>query len=218
MPPLTSQTPQIPSTMKALVKREAAKGIWMEEVPVPQPGPNEVLIKLEKTAICGTDLHIYLWDEWSQRTIKPGLVIGHEFVGRIVEIGPGVSGYSIGQRVSAEGHIVCGHCRNCRAGKQPLCPNTVGIGVNRNGAFADYIVMPANTLWPIHDKIPSELAPLFDPYANAAHCALEFDVVGEAVLITGAGPPGVMAAGISQTIPARPEGVTDANDSRQHTL
>src|SRR3546814_6084297 len=148
MPPLTSQTPQIPSTMKALVKREAAKGIWMEEVPVPQPGPNEVLIKLEKTAICGTDLHIYLWDEWSQRTIKPGLVIGHEFVGRIVEIGPGVSGYSIGQRVSAEGHIVCGHCRNCRAGKQHLCPNTVGIGVNRTGAFAEHLVMPASNLWP----------------------------------------------------------------------
>ena len=118
--------------MKALVKREPAKGIWMEEVPIPSPGPNEVLIKLEKTAICGTDLHIYLWDEWSQRTIKPGLVIGHEFVGRIAELGAGVTGYKVGQRVSAEGHIVCGHCRNCRAGRQHLCPNTVGIGVNRN--------------------------------------------------------------------------------------
>lgn len=143
-----------PTTMRALVKREASKGIWMEEVPVPVPGPNEVLIRVEKAAICGTDLHIYLWDEWSQRTITPGLVIGHEFVGRIAEVGPGVQGYTIGQRVSAEGHIVCGHCRNCRAGKQHLCPNTNGIGVNRNGAFADYIVMPATNLWPIPDQIP----------------------------------------------------------------
>ncbi|MFO7339852.1 MAG: alcohol dehydrogenase catalytic domain-containing protein, partial [Lysobacteraceae bacterium] len=178
-------------TMKALVKREPAKGIWMEEVPVPAPGPNEVLIKVEKTAICGTDLHIYLWDEWSQRTIRPGLVIGHEFVGRIAELGPGVTGYRIGQRVSAEGHIVCGHCRNCRGGRPHLCPHTVGIGVNRDGAFAEYIVMPASNLWPVPDPVPSELAAFFDPYGNAAHCALEFDVVGEDVLITGAGPIGI---------------------------
>ena len=203
-----------PTTMRALVKRELAKGIWMEEVPVPEPGANEVLIRLEKTAICGTDLHIYLWDDWSQRTIQPGLVIGHEFVGRIAQIGPGVSGYSVGQRVSAEGHIVCGHCRNCRAGKQHLCPNTVGIGVNRNGAFAEYIVMPASNLWPIPDQIPSELAAFFDPYGNAAHCALEFDVVGEDVLITGAGPIGVMAAGICKHIGARNVVVTDVNDFR----
>ncbi len=202
------------TTMKALVKREAGKGIWMEHVPVPTVGPNEVIIKLEKTAICGTDLHIYLWDEWSQRTIKPGLVIGHEFVGRIVELGPGVTGYRLGQRVSAEGHIVCGHCRNCRAGKQHLCPNTVGIGVNRNGAFAEYIAMPASNLWPIPDQIPSELAAFFDPYGNAAHCALEFDVVGEDVLITGAGPIGVMAAGICKHIGARNVVVTDVNDYR----
>ena len=140
------------STMKALVKRHAEPGIWMEEVPVPEVGPNEVLIKIEKTAICGTDLHIYKWDEWSQRTIKPGLTIGHEFVGRIVEIGPGVTGYNIGDRVSAEGHIVCGHCRNCRAGRQHLCPNTVGIGVNRNGAFAEYMTMPASQ--PVADPGP----------------------------------------------------------------
>ena len=201
-------------TMKALVKREATKGIWMEEVPVPAPGANEVLVKLEKTAICGTDLHIYLWDEWSQRTIKPGLVIGHEFVGRIVEVGPGVTGYKVGQRVSAEGHIVCGHCRNCRAGRQHLCPNTVGIGVNRDGAFAEYIVMPASNLWPIPDQIPSELAAFFDPYGNAAHCALEFDVVGEDVLITGAGPIGIIAAGICKHIGARNVVVTDVNDYR----
>ena len=143
--------------MKALVKREAAKGIWMEQVPVPAPGPNEVLIKLEKTAICGTDLHIYLWDEWSQRTIKPGLVIGHEFVGRIAELGAGVTGYEVGQRVSAEGHIVCGHCRNCRGGRPHLCPNTVGIGVNRNGAFAEYIVDAGQQ--PVADPRP-------DPVAN----------------------------------------------------
>ena len=182
-----SQATTAHNTMRALVKREAGKGIWMEQVPVPTPGPNEVLIKLEKTAICGTDLHIYLWDEWSQRTIKPGLTIGHEFVGRIAELGPGVSGYKVGQRVSAEGHIVCGHCRNCRGGRPHLCPHTVGIGVNRNGAFAEYMTMPASNLWPIPDQIPSELAAFFDPYGNAAHCALEFDVVGEDVLITGAG-------------------------------
>nr|KAJ9629050.1 hypothetical protein H2204_009219 [Knufia peltigerae] len=212
--PLMSSTPMAQQTMKALVKREAAKGIWMEEVPVPTPGPNQVLIKLEKTAICGTDLHIYLWDEWSQRTIKPGLTIGHEFVGRIAEIGPGVTGYEIGQRVSAEGHIVCGHCRNCRGGRPHLCPNTVGIGVNVNGAFAEYMVMPASNLWPIPDQIPSELAAFFDPYGNAAHCALEFNVIGEDVLITGAGPIGIIAAGICKHIGARNVVVTDVNDFR----
>jgi len=204
----------MPQTMKALVKRKPEQGIWMEEVPVPEVGPNEVLIKLEKTAICGTDLHIYKWDEWSQRTIKPGLTIGHEFVGRIVEIGPGVTGYKIGDRVSAEGHIVCGHCRNCRAGRQHLCPNTIGIGVNRNGAFAEYMSMPASNLWPIPDQIPSELAAFFDPYGNAAHCALEFDLIGEDVLITGAGPIGIIAAGIAKHVGARNVVVTDVNDYR----
>ena len=204
----------MPDTMKALVKRRPEQGIWMEEVPIPRPGPNEVLIRLEKTAICGTDLHIYKWDAWSQRTIRPGLVIGHEFVGRIVEIGPGVAGYTTGQRVSAEGHIVCGHCRNCRGGRPHLCPNTVGIGVNRDGAFAEYIVMPASNLWPVPDQIASELAAFFDPYGNAAHCALEFDVIGEDVLITGAGPIGIMAAGICKWIGARNVVVTDVNDYR----
>ncbi len=204
----------MPQMMKALVKREPAKGIWMDEAPVPEVGPNEVLIKVEKTAICGTDLHIYNWDEWAQRTIKPGLVIGHEFVGRIAAIGPGVRGYTVGQRVSAEGHIVCGMCRNCRAGRPHLCPYTVGIGVNRNGAFAEYIVMPASNLWPIPDAIPSELAAFFDPYGNAAHCALEFDLIGEDVLITGAGPIGVIAAGIARHVGARNVVVTDVNDYR----
>jgi len=201
-------------TMRALVKREAARGIWMEQVPIPEPGPNEVLVRVDRTAICGTDLHIYLWDEWSRRTIRPGLVIGHEFVGRIAQLGPGVSGYQVGQRVSAEGHIVCGHCRNCRGGRPHLCPHTVGIGVNRDGAFAEYIAMPASNLWPIPDPVPSELAAFFDPFGNATHCALQFDVVGEDVLVTGAGPIGVIAAGICKYIGARNVVVTDVNDYR----
>ncbi len=201
-------------TMRALVKREATQGIWMENVPAPRAGTNEVLIKVEKTAICGTDVHIYNWDAWSQRTIKPGLVIGHEFVGRIVEVGPGVTGYKAGERVSAEGHIVCGHCRNCRAGQRHLCPNTIGIGVNRDGAFAEYIVVPATNLWPIPDAIAPELAAFFDPFGNAAHCALQFDLVGEDVLITGAGPIGIIAAGICRHVGARHVVITDVNEYR----
>ncbi|MDW8479405.1 MAG: L-threonine 3-dehydrogenase [Xanthomonadales bacterium] len=201
-------------TMRALVKREPAPGIWLEEVPIPEIGPNEVLVKTIKTAICGTDLHIYKWDDWAQRTIRPGLIIGHEFVGRIVATGAAVTGYRVGQRVSAEGHVVCGVCRNCRAGRQHLCPHTVGIGVQRHGAFAEYVAVPASNLWPIPDAVPSELAAFFDPFGNAAHCALEFDVVGEDVLITGAGPIGVMAAGICKHIGARNVVVTDVNDYR----
>ncbi len=200
--------------MRALVKSEATQGIWMAEVPIPQIGPNEVLVKLEKTAICGTDLHIYQWDAWAQRTIRPGLVIGHEFVGRIVDMGAGVSGYKLGQRVSAEGHVVCGVCRNCRAGRQHLCPHTQGIGVNRDGAFAEFVAVPASNLWPIPDQIPSEIAAFFDPYGNAAHCALEFDLIGEDVLITGAGPIGIIAAGICKWVGARNVVVTDVNDYR----
>jgi len=201
-------------TMRALVKREAAEGIWMEEVPIPSPGTNEVLIKVEKTAICGTDLHIFLWDEWSQRTIEPGLIIGHEFVGCIEQLGDGVTGYEVGDRVSAEGHIVCGHCRNCRAGQPHVCANTIGIGVNRDGAFAEYVVAPASNLWPIPDEIAPELAAFFDPFGNAAHCALQFDLVGEDVLITGAGPIGIIAAGICRHVGARHVIITDVNDYR----
>lgn len=201
-------------TMRALVKARPEKGIWMEEVPIPRPGANEVLIRVEKTAICGTDLHIYNWDAWSQRTIRPPLVIGHEFVGRIAELGPGVTGYAEGDRVSAEGHVVCGHCRNCRAGRPHLCPNTVGIGVNRDGAFAEYVVVPASNLWPMPAGVPSELAAFFDPFGNAAHCALSFDLVGEDVLITGAGPIGIIAAGICRHVGARHVVVTDVNDYR----
>jgi len=201
-------------TMRALVKREAGKGIWMENVPIPEPGTNEVLIKVEKTAICGTDVHIYEWDSWAEKTIKPGLVIGHEFVGRIQELGEGVTGYQVGDRVSAEGHIVCGHCRNCRAGHPHVCANTIGIGVNRNGAFAEYIVVPSSNLWPIPDEIAPELAAFFDPFGNAAHCALQFDLVGEDVLITGAGPIGIIAAGICRHVGARHVVITDVNDYR----
>lgn len=200
--------------MRALVKSAAQPGLEMREVPVPSPGPNDVLVKLEKTAICGTDLHIYQWDDWAQRTIKPPLVIGHEFVGRIVELGSQVRGYTEGQRVSAEGHIVCGVCRNCRAGKPHLCPHTVGIGVNRDGGFAEYVVVPASNLWPIPDEIPSELAAFFDPFGNAAHCALQFDLVGEDVLITGAGPIGIIAAGIARHVGARHVVISDVNDYR----
>jgi threonine 3-dehydrogenase len=202
------------ATMRALVKREAKPGIWMEQVPVPEPGLNEVLIEVEKTAICGTDLHIYNWDEWAQRTIRPGLVIGHEFVGRIVALGPGVINHRQGDRVSAEGHITCGECRNCRAGRRHLCTHTVGVGVNRNGAFAEYVVVPASNLWQIPAAIPSEIAAFFDPFGNAVHCALSFDVVGEDVLITGAGPIGIMAAGICRHIGARHVVVTDVNNYR----
>ncbi len=181
---------------------------------MPTISTNEVLIKVEKTAICGTDLHIYNWDEWSQRTIHPPLVIGHEFVGEIVELGLGVHNYSVGDRVSAEGHITCGMCRNCRAGRRHLCTDTKGIGVNRDGAFAEYITVPASNLWLIPDEIPSEIAACFDPLGNATHCALSFTVVGEDVLITGAGPIGIMAAGICRYIGARHIVVTDINDFR----
>ncbi len=181
---------------------------------MPTISTNEVLIKVEKTAICGTDLHIYNWDEWSQRTIHPPLIIGHEFVGEIVELGLGVHNYSVGDRVSAEGHITCGMCRNCRAGRRHLCTDTKGIGVNRDGAFAEYITVPASNLWLIPDEIPSEIAACFDPLGNATHCALSFTVVGEDVLITGAGPIGIMAAGICRYIGARHIVVTDINDFR----
>lgn len=200
--------------MKALVKKHRKAGIWLEEVEKPSPGHNDVLIKIDMTAICGTDLHIYKWDEWSQKNIKTPLIIGHEFVGHIVAMGDEVNGYQVGQRVSAEGHIVCGVCRNCRAGTQHLCPNTQGIGVNKNGAFAEYITMPVQNLWPVPDRIASELAAFFDPFGNAAHCALEFDIVGEDVLITGAGPIGIIAAGICKHIGARKIVITDINDYR----
>lgn len=200
--------------MKALVKKSPEVGLWMEDVPMPTVGDNDLLIKVKKTAICGTDIHIYKWDAWSQRTIKTPMTIGHEFVGEIVEMGRAVQGYKIGERVSAEGHIVCGVCRACRAGKRHLCPNTRGIGVNRDGCFAEYVSVPATNAWHVHDSIPDEIASIFDPYGNATHTALSFDMVGEDVIITGAGPIGCMAAGIARHVGARNVVITDVNDYR----
>ncbi len=200
--------------MKALVKSKASVGLWMEEVPLPAVGDNDLLIKVTKTAICGTDVHIWKWDDWARKTIRVGQTIGHEFVGRIVEMGRSVSGYKIGERVSAEGHIVCGVCRACRAGKRHLCPNTVGIGVNKDGCFAEYVSVPAGNAWHIHDSISDEIASIFDPFGNATHTALSFDSIGEDVLITGAGPIGCMAAAIAKHVGARNVVVTDVNDWR----
>ncbi len=200
--------------MKALVKRRPEKGIWMEEVPMPSVGGNDLLIKVTKTAICGTDLHIYEWDDWSRRTIHPPLTIGHEFVGRIVSMGANVTGYKVGERVSGEGHIVCGVCRSCRAGRRHLCTNSVGVGVQRDGCFAEYLSLPATNAWHLHPSIPSEIACFLDPLGNATHSALSFDLVGEDVLITGAGPIGIMAAAICRHCGAQRIVVTDVNDYR----
>ena len=200
--------------MKALVKAKREVGLWMEDVPEPKIGPKDVLVKVKKTAICGTDLHIYKWDAWSQRTIKTPMTIGHEFVGEIVELGNEVDDWNVGERVSAEGHIVCGECRACKAGKRNLCPNTVGIGVNRTGCFAEYVSIPETNLWRVHPSVSDEIASIFDPYGNATHAALSFDMVGEDVLITGAGPIGCMAAAICRHNGARNVVVTDVNDYR----
>ncbi len=200
--------------MKALVKKHAEEGIWMEEVPAPEPGPNDLLIRVRKTAICGTDIHIYNWDEWAQKTIPVPMTVGHEFSGEVVDMGSEVQGYEKGQRVSGEGHITCGHCRNCRAGRRHLCPNTVGVGVNRPGCFAEYLVIPAENAYPLPDSLPDEVAAFLDPLGNATHTALSFDLVGEDVLITGAGPIGMMAAGIARHAGARNVVVTDMNDYR----
>ncbi len=200
--------------MKALVKASSEKGIWMKDVPTPDVGTNDVLIKISKTAICGTDLHIYLWDEWAQQTIPISMTIGHEFVGEVVDIGPGVTHFNVGDRVSGEGHITCGYCRNCRAGKRHLCHETKGIGVNRNGAFAEYLVIPEKNVWPIHQDISDEIAAIFDPLGNATHCTLSFEMVAEDVLITGAGPIGIMAVAICNFVGARHIVITDVNDYR----
>ncbi len=200
--------------MKALVKSRAKPGIWCEEVPEPLLGHNDVLIKIHKTAICGTDIHIYNWDEWARQTIPVPMVVGHEFVGEIVTLGSEVQGLKVGQRVSGEGHITCGYCRNCRAGRRHLCPNTQGIGVNRPGAFAEYLALPALNTTPLPDSIPDAIAAFLDPFGNATHTTLSFDLVGEDVLITGAGPIGCMAAAIARHAGARKIVVTDINDYR----
>lgn len=200
--------------MKALVKLHPEKGIWMEDVPMPKVGINDVLIKIKKTAICGTDLHIYKWDQWSQNTIKTPMTIGHEYVGEIVEIGAGVENLKIGDRVTGEGHIACGHCRNCRRGKKHVCENTIGVGVNRDGAFAEYLCIPAENVVLLDKRVPDEIAAIMDPFGNATHTALSFPVIGEDVLITGAGLIGTMATAICKFAGARHIVVTDLSDYR----
>lgn len=200
--------------MLALVKKYAKPGLWMDEVPEPVCGDNDVKIKIHKTAICGTDLHIYNWNQWSQDTIQVPRVIGHEYVGEIVETGKNANRYTIGQIVSGEGHIVCGKCRNCLAGNGHLCKETIGVGVNRDGAFAEYLVIPETNVRPCADNIPEEMYSFFDPFGNAVHTALAFDVVGEDVLVTGAGPIGIMAACVAQFCGARYVVITDLNDYR----
>ncbi len=200
--------------MKSLVKAKAEKGIWLQDTPEPEVGHNDLLIKIRKTAICGTDMHIYNWDEWSQQTIPVPMVVGHEYVGEVVGMGQEVRGFAIGDRVSGEGHITCGHCRNCRAGRRHLCRNTEGVGVNRPGAFAEYLVIPAFNAFKIPDNISDDLASIFDPFGNAVHTALSFDLVGEDVLITGAGPIGIMAAAVARHVGARHVVITDINPYR----
>lgn len=200
--------------MKALSKLKAETGIWMTDVEKPTMGHNDLLIKIRKTAICGTDMHIYNWDDWAQATIPVPMVVGHEYVGEVVDIGQEVRGFSVGDRVSGEGHITCGHCRNCRAGRVHLCRNTIGVGVNREGSFAEYLVIPAYNAFKIPDNISDELASIFDPFGNAVHTALSFDLVGEDVLITGAGPIGIMAAAVAKHVGARHVVITDINPYR----
>ena len=200
--------------MKALTKKHAEPGIWLEEVPTPEIGPNDVLIRVRRTAICGTDIHIYRWDDWARATIPVPMAVGHEFSGEVVDFGSEVRGFSVGDRVSAEGHITCGVCRNCRAGRRHLCINTVGVGVNRPGAFAEYIAVPAFNVFRLPDAVSDDLAAIFDPFGNATHTALSFDLVGEDVLITGAGPIGIMAVAIARFVGARHVVITDVNDYR----
>ncbi len=200
--------------MRALVKAKPERGIWLEDIDKPDVSHNDVLIKVKRTAICGTDIHIYQWDDWARETIPVPMAVGHEFSGEIVECGIEVKGFNIGDRVSAEGHVTCGVCRNCRAGRRHLCMNSVGVGVNRAGAFADYISVPAFNVFKLPDLISDEMAALLDPLGNATHTALSFDLVGEDVLITGAGPIGVMAVAIAKFAGARYVVITDINEYR----
>ena len=200
--------------MKALVKKYDKPGIWMDEVPVPGIGINDVLIKIKKTSICGTDIHIYNWDDWAKKTIPVPMVTGHEYVGKVEAIGSNVHDVKIGELVSGEGHIVCGYCRNCRAGRRHLCPNAKGVGVNRPGCFAEYLSIPVSNIWHADSKIPLDVLSVFDPFGNATHTALYFNVLGEDVLITGAGPIGIMAAAICKHAGARYTVITDMNSYR----
>jgi threonine 3-dehydrogenase len=200
--------------MKALVKQKAETGIWMADVPMPEVGPNDVLIKVKKTAICGTDVHIYKWDEWAQQNIPVPLTIGHEFVGEVVDTGKEIHSFKAGDRVAGEGHISCGFCRSCRAGRRHLCRKNVSVGVTRNGCFAEYVSIPAVNAYPIPASIPDEQAAILDPFGNATHTTLSFDLVGEDVLITGAGPVGIMAVAVARHVGARHIVVTDVNEYR----
>jgi threonine 3-dehydrogenase len=200
--------------MKALSKQEKKPGIWMVDVPEPEIGPNDVKIKINKTAICGTDIHIYQWDDWAKATVPVPMVTGHEFAGRVVEVGKEVKGLQEGDRVSGEGHLVCGYCRNCRGGARHLCPNTTGVGVNRQGCFAEHLVIPACNVFPLPDEVSDDMGSILDPMGNAVHTALSFDLVGEDVLITGAGPIGAMAVAIAKHAGARHVVITDVNDYR----
>lgn len=201
-------------TMKALVKSHARPGLWLEEVPIPEYGINDVLIRVDRTGICGTDLHIYKWDAWAQKTIPVPMVVGHEFVGEIVAVGDNVHDFFPGEVVSGEGHVVCGRCRNCLAGRRHLCKDTQGVGVNRPGAFAEYLVLPMSNVWHHRPDINRDVASIFDPFGNAVHTALSFDLLGEDVLITGAGPIGIMAAAIARHAGARHVVITDINPYR----
>ncbi|MFP6855213.1 MAG: L-threonine 3-dehydrogenase [Opitutales bacterium] len=200
--------------MQALVKRENKEGLWLEEVPAPGVGHDDVLIQVSKAGICGTDLHIYKWDDWASKTVPVPLVVGHEFVGEIIEVGPGVTDFRVGEIVSGEGHVVCGRCRNCMAGRRHLCNDTAGIGVTRPGAFAERIVLPMTNVWPHGADVPEDVAAIFDPFGNAVHSALSFPVLGEDVLITGAGPIGLMAAAVVRHAGARHVVITDLNPYR----
>ena len=200
--------------MRALVKSKAEPGIWLEDQPQPEIGPNDVLVRVRKTAICGTDIHIYNWDDWSQATVPVPMTIGHEFMGQVEAVGSHVAGFEIGDRVSGEGHITCGHCRNCRAGKRHLCRNTIGVGIQRPGCFADYLALPASNAFKLPASVPDDVAAFLDPLGNATHTALSFDLVGEDVLITGAGPIGIMAVAIARHVGARYIVITDVNDYR----
>jgi len=200
--------------MRALVKARPEPGLWMERVPVPEPGPNDVLIRVRKTSICGTDAHIWNWDDFASKVVPVPMVTGHEFCGNIAETGRAVTRYHVGQRVSGEGHITCGRCRNCRAGRGHLCRDTMGVGVNRPGAFADYLCIPESNVVPIPDDIADDIAAIFDPFGNAVHTALSFDLVAEDVLVTGAGPIGIMAAMVARRVGARKVVITDINPAR----
>ncbi|NLV18295.1 MAG: L-threonine 3-dehydrogenase [Bacteroidetes bacterium] len=200
--------------MKALVKARPERGLWMQEVPVPEPGLNDVIIKIRKSSICGTDLHIYKWDEWSQRTIKTPMVIGHEYMGIIEEMGPGVTNLKLGERVTGEGHLACGHCRNCRRGKEHVCENSIGIGVHVDGSFAEYLRIPATNVVPLDNRIPDDWAAIMDPFGNATHTALSFPLLGEDVLITGAGLIGGIAVAIARFSGARFIVASDLSDYR----